>query len=148
MATQAKVLQVRYSGDNWLCDVEVNGKVYKNVLVTASSIRSGDKNLMLKDVAIRLYNLLHRDEPVTTPIDGEEFDIDVVKDYTPPAPEPDPVQQKKARLQQILGPIKERIKHAIEDGLITANDSVVQNLINEAKTLIQELKEAGENPFE
>jgi len=144
---KAKILEVRYSGGNWLCDVEVNGKVYKNVLVTESSIRSEDRNLMLKDVAIRLYNLLHRDEPITTPIDGEEFDIDVAKDYTPPAPEPDSIQQKKARLQEILSK-KDLIKKAIEDGLITSDDEVVKRLIQEAKTLIKELKEAGENPFD
>jgi len=148
MSTQAKIVSVRYSGGNWLCDVEVNGKVYKNVLVTESSVRSGDKNLMLKDIATRLYDLLNRDKPVTTPIDSEEFDIDVAKDYTPPAPEPDPVQQKKTRLQQILGPVKDRIKRAIEDGLITSDDEVVKELIQEAKALIKELKEAGENPFD
>jgi len=144
---QAKIIQVRFSGGNWLCDVEVNGKVYKNVLVTESSVRSGDKNLMLKDIATRLYNLLHRDEPITTPIDGEEFDIEKAKDYTPPAPEPDPIQQKKTRLQEILSK-KDAIKKAIEDGLITSDDEVVKELVKEAKTLIKELKEAGENPFD
>jgi len=146
--TTAKIVRVRYSGGNWLCDVEVNGRIYDDVMVTQASIRSGDKNLMLKDVATRLYDLLNRDKPVTTPIDGEEFEIEEAKDYIPPTPEPDPVQQKKTRLQQILGPIKDRIKRAIEDGLITTDDQVVQNLIEEARTLIQEIKEAGENPFE
>ena len=148
MATKAKIVRVRYSGGNWLCDVEVDGRVYKNVMVSVGAVRSGDRNLMLKDIAMRLYDLLHRDETITTPIDGEEFDIEEAKDYTPPAPEPDPIQQKKSRLQEILGPIKDRVKRAIEDGLITVDDQVVKNLIAEAKTLIQELKEEGINPFE
>jgi len=147
MATKAKIVQVRFSGSNWLCDVEVNGKVYKNVMVSAGAVSSGNKNLMLKDIATRLYNLLHRDEPITTPIDGEVFDIETAKDYQPPAPEPDLIQQKKARLRDIYSK-KDVIKKAIEDGLITSDDEVVKELIKEAKALIKELKEAGENPFD
>jgi len=148
MATQAKIVRVKYSGGNWLCDVEVDGKVYKDVMVSVGAVRSGDRNLMLKDIATRLYDLLHRDETITTPIDGEEFDIEKAKDYTPPVAEPDPIQQKKSRLQEILGPIKDRVKRAIEDGLITTDDQVVRDLVKEAQTLIQALKEEGVNPFE
>jgi len=67
-----------------------------------------------------------------------------------------------------LGPVKERIKNAINDGVITQDDpqvqTVIKNAINdgvitqddpqvqtvkeEIQTLIQELKNTGVNPFD
>jgi len=141
MATMATVKAVRYSGGNYLCDVEVNGKLYQNVMVSTGAVNSGNVDLMKKDLAQRLYQLLHRDEPVAdTPLLGSSFDIDEAKDYSPPAPEPDPIQEKKARLRELLGPVKERIKNAINDGVITQDDPQVQT--------VQELKNTGVNPFD
>jgi len=55
MATMATVKAVRYSGGNYLCDVEVNGKLYQNVMVSAGAVNSGNVDLMKKKIWLKGY---------------------------------------------------------------------------------------------
>ena len=112
--------------------IRLDEELYKKTEIIAKNLNRS-KNWVIREVLERYLE--------------DMFDIEEAKDYTPPAPKPDPIQQKKTRLQEILSK-KDLIKKAIGDGLITSDDEVVKRLIQEAKALIKELKEAGENPFD